>query len=103
MDREALTVQLAEGRSIEAIARAWGRAPSTVAYWVNKYGLASAHAPRHAGRGGIEREQLQALVEDGLSVRQIAARCEVSPTTVRHWLQRYGLKTQPARYARPDA
>src|SRR3954449_3498152 len=102
MDREALATQLEEGRSIEAIARACGRPASTVAYWVNKYGLASAHAARHAARGGIERERLRALVEEGLSIRQIAARCEVSATTVRHWLQRHALKTQPARYARRD-
>src|SRR4051794_38355763 len=73
MDRGALAAQLAEGRSIEAIARDCGRAASTAAYWVNKYGLASWHAPRHATRGGIERERLQAFVEEGLSIRQIAA------------------------------
>jgi transposase len=102
MDRETLAAMLAEGRSIESIARETGRAPSTVAYWVNKYGLMSQHAARHASRGGIERDQLQALVEEGLSVRQIAACCDVSATTVRHWLQRHELKTQPARYARRD-
>jgi transposase len=102
MDRDALAAQLAEGRSIEAIARDCGRAASTVGYWANKYGLSSSHAPRHAPRGGIERGRLAALVEEGLSIRQIAARCEVSATTVRHWLQRHGLKTQPAHYARRD-
>src|SRR3954465_6846721 len=102
MDRATLAAQLAEGRSIESIARHTGRAPSTVAYWVNKHCLTSQHAPRHAPRGGIERERLQALVEEGLSIRQIAARCEVSATTVRHWLQRYELKTQPAHYSRRD-
>jgi helix-turn-helix protein len=102
VDAPRLATQPAEGRSIESIARETGRAPSTVAYWVNKHGLTSQHAPRHAARGGIERERLQALVEAGLSIRQIAARCDVSATTVRHWLQRHGLKTQPARYARRD-
>jgi transposase len=102
MDRETLAAQLAEGRSIESIARETGRAPSTVAYWVNKYGLISGHTRRHAARGGIDRDRLQALVEEGLSVRQIAERCDLSATTVRHWLQRYELKTQPARYSRRD-
>jgi transposase len=102
MDAATLAAQLAEGRSIESIARESGRAPSTVAYWVNKHGLASSHAARHAPRGGIERDRLLALVEEGLSVRQIAARCGVSATAVRHWLQRHELKTQPARYARRD-
>jgi transposase len=100
MDRAELSAQLAAGRSIESIARAAGRPASTVAYWVNKYGLTSHHAERHAPRGGIERQRLQALVEEGLSIRQIASRCEVSATTVRHWLQRHGLKTQPAHYSR---
>jgi transposase len=102
MDRETLAALLAEGRSIESIARETGRAASTVAYWVNKHGLHSRHAARHAPRGGIERERLRALVEEGLSIRQIAARCGVSATTVRHWLQRHELKTQPAHYARRD-
>jgi transposase len=102
MDRETLATLLAEGRSIESIARETGKAASTVAYWVNKYGLNSQHAARHAPRGGIERDHLQGLVEEGLSIRQIAARCDVSATTVRHWLQRHELKTQPANYARRD-
>jgi transposase len=97
MDREPLAVQLAEGRSIESIARESGRAASTVAYWVNKHGLTSANASRHAGRGGIEREPLQALVEEGLSIRQMAERLEVSYTTVRHWLKAHGLATPRAR------
>jgi transposase len=102
MDAATLAAQLAQGRSIESIARESGRAPSTVAYWVNKHGLTSSHAPRHASRGGIDRERLLTLVQEGLSIRQIATRCEVSATTVRHWLQRHELKTQPARYARRD-
>lgn len=65
MDRETLAALLAEGRSIESIARETGRAASTVAYWVTKHGLSSQHAARHAPRGGIEREQLVALVAEG--------------------------------------
>jgi transposase len=103
MDREALAEMLAEGRSIESIARETGRAASTVAYWVNKYELTSRHAPRYAPRGGIDKDVLHALVEEGLSIRQIAEHCDVSPTTVRHWLQKHELKTQPARYSRRDA
>jgi transposase len=103
MDRETLAAMLEEGRSIESIARETGRSASTVAYWVNKHGLVSRHASKHAARGGIERAALQALVEEGLSIRAIASRCGVSATTVRHWLQKHQLKTQPARYARRDA
>src|SRR4051812_8908849 len=97
MDRTVLAAQLAEGRSIESIARECGRAPSTVAYWVNKHGLTSQHAPRHAARGGIERDQLKALLEEGLSIRAMAERLGVSYTTVRHWLRRHDVATPRAR------
>ncbi len=97
MDRETLAAMLEEGRSIESIARETGRSASTVAYWVNKHGLVSRHASKHAARGGIERAELQALVEEGLPIRQIAARLGVSYTTVRHWMARFELSTPRAR------
>jgi hypothetical protein len=93
MDRTELATRLAAGRSIESIARELGRPASTVAYWVSKYGLASVHAPRHASRGGVTREQLEPLVEDGLSTWAIAGRLGVSQATVRHWLAEHGLET----------
>src|SRR6478672_3515663 len=96
MDREWLASQLKAGRSLESIAREAGLNPSTVAYWANKHGLASTHAPRHAARGGIARDELKALVDEGRSVREIAREFEVSAATVRHWLRAYGLKTRLA-------
>ena len=42
MDREWLAAQLEAGRSIESIAQDVGKAPSTIAYWVNKHRLVSA-------------------------------------------------------------
>lgn len=97
MDRETLAALLAEGRSIESIARETGRAASTVAYWVTKHGLSSQHAARHAPRGGIEREQLEALVAEGLSIRAMAERLEMSYTTVRHWLAKHEIVTPRAQ------
>jgi transposase-like protein len=94
MDKAWLEAQLTEGRSIESIAREVGRDPSTVAYWVNKHGLASSHAARYAARGAIGRDELAALVEDGLSIQRIAEHLERSPATVRHWLRRHGLQTR---------
>ena len=41
----------------------------------------------------MDRDRLEALVERGLTVRQIAAEVERSPTTVRRWLRRHGLAT----------
>jgi excisionase family DNA binding protein len=100
MDRAWLHEQLAAGRSVESIAREVGRDPSTVAYWVAKYGLVSAHAPKHAARGGIGRDELELLVQQGLSVRAIAERLGLSYATVRHWLKEHGLETARTRRRR---
>jgi hypothetical protein len=93
MEREWLARQLAAGRSIEAIAREVDRDPSTVAYWVNKHGLVSIHAEKHAARGGIAREQLEPLVAQGRTVEQIAQELGFGGTTVRYWLRKHGLTT----------
>lgn len=98
MDRGWLEEQLASGRSIEAIASEAGRHPSTVAYWVCKHGLASAHAARHVARGALDRGVLERLVAEGRSTREIADEVGRGQTTVRHWLREFGLTTQhPAR------
>jgi hypothetical protein len=51
----------------------------------------------HAPRGGLERSALEALIEEGLTVRQMAARVDRSATTVRYWLRAYGLESKRAR------
>jgi transposase-like protein len=99
MDAARLASQLEAGHSIESIARETGRAPSTVAYWVNKHGLISQHAPRHRAKGPVDRERLEALVQDGRSIREIAAELDLSASAVRHWLKRYDLRTRPRRYS----
>jgi transposase len=93
VEREWLSERLASGTSIEAIAHEVGRHPSSVAYWVQKHGLASSHAPRHAARGPIERELLAEIVGCELSIRDMADFFDRSPTTIRHWLRRHGLET----------
>ena len=102
MEAAWLRSRLEAGHSIESIAREAGKHPSTVAYWANKHGLVSTHAPRHAARGPLAREALRELVEQGLSIRQIAEQMDRSAATVRHWLRRHGLRTDPARYSRRD-
>jgi transposase-like protein len=97
MNRDWLEAELAAGRSIESLAREVGRHPSTVAYWVNQHGLASAFASKHARKGGVEREQLVELVERGLSIEAIAIEVGLGATAVRHWLRRYDLRTERAR------
>jgi transposase len=96
MDREWLAAQLEAGRSIGAIAREVGRDPSTVSYWVKKFGLRSRHAEFYMPRGAIDRETLERLVSENLSSREIAERLGRSQTTVRHWLRRYALRTNRA-------
>lgn len=96
MEKAWLEAQLAAGRSIEAIAHAVGRHPSSVGYWVHKHGLASMHAARHAPRGGIPRDRLVELIGEGLSIRGIAVRLDLSYATVRHWLRKHGLETRRA-------
>ena len=81
MEREWLAPAVGGRSSIEAIAREAGRDPSTVATGVRKHGLASAHAPRHTARGGIERDLLAEVVACELSVRDMAEVFERSPTT----------------------
>lgn len=85
---------LAQGCSLEEIGRRVERAPSTVWYWLRKYGLEAAHAAQHANRGGIDEAVLRALVERGLSTRAIAAEVCFSFGAVRHWLKAYGLDTR---------
>jgi hypothetical protein len=98
VEKAWLAEQLEAGASIEAIAREVGRDPSTVAYWVRKHGLTSAHAERHAARGPIDRELLGEIVSCELSIRDMADVLERSPASIRHWLRKHGLQT--ARAAR---
>ena len=70
-----------------------GRHPSTVSYWLKKHGLRAGKAGRHAPKGGVERESLEALVGEGLALREIGERLDRSATTIRYWMATYGLKT----------
>ncbi|HXD54018.1 MAG TPA: helix-turn-helix domain-containing protein [Solirubrobacteraceae bacterium] len=93
MERDLLEAMLAEGLSLAAIGRRVGRHESTVASWLDLHGLRAVSAEKHAARGGLGKEELEALAGRGLSIAQIAAEVDRSKATVRYWLQRYGLKT----------
>jgi transposase-like protein len=93
MDRDALQLLLAQGVSVEQIGRRFGRHPSTVSYWMRKYGLEAPNRAKHAGRGGLNRDELADLVGRGMTIREIAGELDRSTATVRHWLRRYGLST----------
>ena len=105
MEKAELERYLDQGLSLAQIGAIAGRDPSTVGYWVKKFGLTAIGRDNYAPRGGLTREQLTPLVEACLSQREIADELGVSVSTVRHWLHRYSLETKPfrRRRARADA
>lgn len=72
MDRASLEQLLEQGLSLAAIGRRFDKHESTIAYWVKKHGLEAVEQSKHSARGGLEREQLERLVDDGALIAQIA-------------------------------
>ncbi len=101
MDRASLEHLLGQGLSLAEIGRRFDLHEATVSYWIKKHGLEAANRDKHVSRGGIAREDLEALVETGKTIAEIAAAIGRSKATVRHWLIRYGLKTHNSRGKRP--
>lgn len=97
MDRDSLKAMIEQGLSLAEIGRRFGRHESTIGYWVAKHGLEAVDRDRHRARGGPSRQALGEMVERGSSIAQIAAETDRSNATVRHWLRRYGMKTQAQR------
>src|SRR5256886_7713667 len=94
MDRDSLERLLDQGVSIERIAKRFGKHPSTVAYWMAKYGLEAPNRGKHAAKGGLERNHLELLIDEGMTIAEIAEQVGLSKTAVRHWPRRYGLITR---------
>jgi transposase-like protein len=101
MDRDQLKQWLDEGLSLPQIGALTGRDPSTVGYWVQKYGLVANGRDKYAPRGGLTREELEPLIEQCATLEQIASALDVSVSTVRHWLKKFGLRTMNKRRRRP--
>lgn len=97
MEQESLERLLDQGLSLAEIGRRFGRHESTVGYWVKKYGLEAVSRTKHAAKGGLSREQLEPLVEQGASIAEIAESVQRSKATVRHWLKEFGLITRRAQ------
>jgi transposase len=93
MECDHLRDLLGKGLSLAEIGRRVGRHESTVSYWVGKYGLEANGRERHAARGAVSREHLEALIESGMSIAEIANEVRRGKAAVRHWLRRYGLRT----------
>jgi len=96
MDRGALEAYLREGLSLERIGDLVDLHPSTVAYWLKRHGLRAAGSERFSRRGALSREELEPLVDAGLTLQQMADRLDRSVASVRSWLVRHGLKTARA-------
>lgn len=100
MDRASLEQLLGRGLSLAEIGRRFALHEATVGYWVKKHGLEAANRAKHAARGGIARDELEALVDAGMSIAQIAQKLGRSKGTVRHWLRTHDLMTY-AQQGRP--
>src|ERR1700689_195890 len=93
MDRTSLEQLLGQGLSLAEIGRRLGLHEATVGYWVKKHGLRAANHGKYLAKGGLTRVQLEPLVQEGLSIAQIADVVGRSNATVRHWLKEFGLRT----------
>lgn len=93
MDRASLEQLLGQGLSLAEIGRRFDRHEATVANWVEKHGLQAANRDKHVAKGGLTREELEPLVETGMSIAQIAEAVGRSKATVRHWLSKHDLRT----------
>jgi transposase len=97
MDKPFLEDCLAKGMSLPEIGELVGRDPSTVGYWVQKYGLTANGKAKYGPRGGLTREQLEPLVESGATLQEMADELDRSISTIRHWLARFGIEGQAHR------
>jgi transposase len=93
MDRASLEQLLGQGLSLAEIGKRSGLHEATISYWLKKYGLQAANHGRYAAKGGLDRADLELLVEAGMSIAQIAEVVGRSKATVRHWLGKHGLRT----------
>jgi hypothetical protein len=101
MDRDRLKGYLDDAMSLEQISALVGRHPSTVAYWLKKHGLEANGRGKYAARGSLTRQQLEPLVESGASLREMADAHDRSISTIRYWLDRFGLEVSGRRGKRP--
>jgi transposase-like protein len=102
VERDWLADRLRAGASYEAIGRELGCSASKVSYWAGKHGLTSSHTARHAARGPLDEDLLRLLVSAHYSIREIAETMDRSAASIRHWLAKLELTTDP-RQSSPAA
>jgi transposase len=94
MEKEVLEQYLAEGLTLKEIGERTGTHLTTVGYWIKRHGLRAANAAKFAPKfSGVTKERLEQLVGQGASLNDLAEVLGLSVSTVRHWLQKYGLET----------
>lgn len=96
MNQPQLQEALDLGLSVEAIARDAGRHPSTVSYWLKRHRL-EPNGRRHRPKEGLDRDHLDRLANEELTLKEMAAELGVSQSNVRFWLVKYGLENGSAR------
>jgi transposase len=101
MTKEELEGYLAEGLTLREIGERTGKHLTTVGYWIKRHGLRAANANKFAPRySAITKERLEDLVAQGASLNDLAEVLGLSISSVRHWLEKYGLKTAGAGWKR---
>jgi DNA-binding CsgD family transcriptional regulator len=103
MTKGDLEEYLAEGLSLDQIGKLVGRSPSTVSYHLKKHGLKPVNQGKHASRGPIPELKLRALAASGKSVRAVARQLDRSTSTVRYWLDKYGIEVHGIKGNRAKA
>jgi transposase len=88
MTKEELEGYLVEDLSLAQIAKRVGRNPSTISYHLKKHGLKPVGA-RYVAKGALSRDVLKQMVDDGVSLREMARRLDRNMSSVRHWLIKY--------------
>ncbi len=85
MTKGDLEEYLAEGLSLDQIGKLVGRSPSTVSYHLKKHGLKPVGL-KYVSKGPIDRGVLDRMIEDGLSLHEMARQLGRNRSSVRHWL-----------------
>jgi AcrR family transcriptional regulator len=88
MTKEELEGYLIDGLSLAQIAKRVGRNPSTISYHLRKHGLKPVGA-KYVAKGALSRDVLEQMVDDGVSLREMARRLDRNMSSVRHWLIKY--------------
>jgi transposase-like protein len=92
MTKEELEGYLAAGLSLDQIGERVGRNPSTISYHLKKHGLTPVGRAKHQACGPIPELKLRTLAAEKKPVLAMARELGRSPSTVRHWLKKYGIE-----------